>query len=119
MCGYGGVRRCYALSMNEASTSRKSAHDFFASLQHDVISRAAITLYTVTFFAAPLFGITGWRPFVPMALFALIAVVIGPRAYRVAGSIALLIAFEGGRLELRDEQRYEHRVQTLSAPTAK
>lgn len=105
--------------MYEASMSRRLSHGFFALLRHEVISRAAITLYTVTFFAAPIFGITGWRPFVAMALFALFAIVVGPRIYRVAGCIALLIAVEGGRLELRDEQHYQYRVRMLAVPPAK
>ena len=105
--------------MNEALSGRRLSNGVSRFLRRDSISSAAITLYTVTFFAASFFGITGWRPYVPMALFALVAIVAGPRLYRVAGAIALLIAVEAGRIEFRQEQRFQQRTQMLTTPHAK
>ena len=102
--------------MNEANLGHRISEGVSRFLHRDSVSRTAITLYTVTFFAASFFGITGWRPYVPMAVFALVPIVAGPRIYRVAGAIALLIAVEAGRLEFQQEQRYELQAQLFSSP---
>jgi hypothetical protein len=54
-----------------------------------------------------------------MALLALIPIFVGPRAYRVAGVIALLIAIDAGYFEIREQQHYHARAQSLIIPSAK
>ena len=105
--------------MNEASTPHGLHVRTDGSMPRDAISRTAITLYVVAFFAAPFLGIAGWRPYVPMALLALIPIFAGPRAYRLAGVIALLIAIDAGYFEIREQQHDHARAQSPIIPSAK
>ena len=102
--------------MNEAATSHRFPHFASAWLRRDTISRTAITLYTATFFGAAYLGIDGWRLFAAMAFFALVALGVGPRIYRIAGAIALLIAIDAGYFEFRQEQREQREQQRVRRP---
>jgi hypothetical protein len=84
------------MSSRSKALLHPSLRPWVARVNGNAISAAAITLYTGTFFLSANLGLSGWRPYALMALFALIPIIVGPRVYRCAGAIALLIAVDAG-----------------------